>query len=119
MKSGVGPFREVRTGRAFLLMWRADPNEFHRYWPSLAEKEEAEFKRLELIAWKDEVRDGLFRGRSVWPAGRRNDVNYQYSHIIMNKRFIQCFRPSSRRVILNSIASILPCIFNCSKVCLR
>lgn len=85
MRSGVGPFRELRTGRAFLLMWRADPNEFHRYWPSLAEKEEAEFKRLELISWKDEVRSDLFRGRSGWPAGRRNDVGYQYSRSVTDK----------------------------------
>jgi hypothetical protein len=41
MRSGVSPFRELRTGRQFLLMWRVDPNEFHRYWPSMIEEEEA------------------------------------------------------------------------------
>ena len=55
MRSGVSPFRELSMGRQSLLMWRIDPNEFHRYWPSLIQDEQAEFKRLELIAWKDEV----------------------------------------------------------------
>ncbi len=80
MKSGVGPFRELRTGRQFLNMWRIDPNELHRYMPSLIEKDEAEFKRLELIEWKDEVVGSLCRGRSVSPAGRRSD-RIQYSII--------------------------------------
>jgi len=56
LKSGVAPFRKPRMSRQFLLQWRMDPRELHSYWPTLIEDEEAEFKRLELIAWKDEVR---------------------------------------------------------------
>lgn len=76
MKSGVGPFREVRTGRQFLNNWRIDPNELHRYMPSLIEKDEAEFKRLELIAWKDDVSVPLCRERNVSPVEKRSDPPY-------------------------------------------
>lgn len=103
MRSGVSVFRELRMSRQFLLMWRIDPNEFHRYWPSLIENEEAEFKRLELISWKDEVRDVGCSGRSVWPEEKRSDLR-QTDTLIMNQRM----RPNYRRCMPNSIASMSP-----------
>lgn len=73
LKSGVAPFRKPRMSRQFLLQWRMDPRELHTYWPTLIEDEEAEFKRMELIAWKDEVGYASFRGKSVWREEKRND----------------------------------------------
>jgi len=52
--SGVSPFRKVRTGRQFLTQWRIDLHELHRYWPTMIEKDEAEFKRRETIIWREE-----------------------------------------------------------------
>jgi hypothetical protein len=56
-----------------MIHHRIDPYKFHCYWPSLIEDELAEFKRIEYIKWKDEVVMQPRRGRSVWPAEKRND----------------------------------------------
>lgn len=46
MRSGVGPFRQLRMSRKFLFQYRGDPHELYRFWPEMADHEEAEFKRV-------------------------------------------------------------------------
>ena len=61
MRSGIKPFREVRMSRAFLIPWRADMHELHRYWPSMVEDEQRDFKRRERLEWIDEREKKLAR----------------------------------------------------------